>query len=72
MDVFETHDFTGTLAETEEMAPKWFSIHDLPWKEMWASDPLWYPYYMTGKYFKGEVVFDENHAILSSNIQEVS
>jgi 8-oxo-dGTP pyrophosphatase MutT (NUDIX family) len=70
MDVFEAFDFTGELVETEEMAPRWFSKEDLPWKEMWPSDPLWYPYFFEGKSFKGEVIFDENHTILHADIKE--
>jgi 8-oxo-dGTP pyrophosphatase MutT (NUDIX family) len=71
MDIFETSTFTGELIETEEMAPKWFSVKELPFSEMWPSDPLWYPYYLEGKRFEGEVVFNENHAITSSDIREI-
>ncbi len=72
MHMYETSDFSGELIETEEMAPKWFSIEDLPYSEMWPSDFLWYPYYFAGKTFEGEVVFDKDHNILSQEIREVS
>lgn len=69
--IYEADDFEGELVETEEMAPKWFPISQIPYPEMWPSDPLWYPYYLKGQKFEGEVVFDENHKVLSSEIQEV-
>lgn len=70
MDIFETWEFEGEPIETEEMAPKWFPLEDIPFSEMWTSDPLWYPYYLEGKLFKGEVVFDQNHQVVSSEIRE--
>ena len=71
MEVFDTEDFEGELIETEEMAPQWFSVYNLPFEKMWPSDPLWYKLYLQGKYFEGEVVFDEKHTILSQTIREV-
>lgn len=70
MDIFETKTFSGELVETEEMAPKWFSIAELPFSEMWPSDPLWYSLYLVGKKFEGRVVFDEHHNILGSDVHE--
>lgn len=72
MHIYETSDFSGELVETEEMAPKWFSIENIPYSEMWSSDLLWYPYYFAGKAFKGEVVFDKDHNIVAQDIQEAS
>jgi 8-oxo-dGTP pyrophosphatase MutT (NUDIX family) len=43
--VFVTRDYCGPDAvETEEMAPKWFKIDDIPYDSMWASDRHWFPY----------------------------
>ena len=41
--VFTTHDWNGTPTETEEMAPKWFNINEIPFTEMWEDDILWLP-----------------------------
>lgn len=71
MDVFEVWKFEGEPVETEEMSPKWFSLENMPFPEMWASDPLWYPYYLAGKSFTGEVIFDENHQVISSEIKKI-
>ena len=71
MDIFETYSFSGELVETEEMAPRWFLIHELPFDEMWASDPLWYPLYLEGIPFEGSVVFDENQQIVKKDIHRL-
>lgn len=72
MYIYETHSFAGELIETEEMAPKWFILPNLPFEEMWTSDALWYPLYLEGKQFIGEVIFDQNHQVVSSDIKEVA
>ncbi len=69
--IYEATGYDGEPIETEEMAPKWFPLADLPYSEMWPSDPIWYPLYLNGKYFEGDVVFDEKHKVLSSNIREI-
>ncbi len=68
--IYEATAWEGEPIETEEMSPKWFSLQDIPFSGMWASDPLWYPYFLDGKQFKGEVVFDENHHVVRSEIKE--
>lgn len=71
MDVFEAMEYQGELVETEEMAPQWFPLDKLPFEDMWKSDLLWYPYYLKGEYFSGEVVFDENHKVVSHTVHKV-
>ncbi len=70
MHIYMTSDFSGELIETEEMAPQWFSIKDLPFSKMWPPDSIWYPYYLAGETFKGEVVFDEDHHIVNHTIKK--
>ncbi len=33
----------GEPAETEEMAPEWFKIKEIPYSQMWPDDPYWLP-----------------------------
>lgn len=63
--------FSGTPTETEEMKPQWFDISKLPFKSMWPDDPLWMPYFLTGKKFTGTVYFKDQNTITSHNICEV-
>lgn len=63
--------FSGTPCETEEMKPNWFDISKLPFKSMWPDDPLWMPYFLTGKKFTGTVYFKDQNTITSHDICEV-
>ncbi len=56
--VFQTDKFEGIPEETREMRPEWFSIDELPYKEMWTSDAYWMPFLLSGKKFKGSFLFD--------------
>jgi 8-oxo-dGTP pyrophosphatase MutT (NUDIX family) len=33
--------WSGTLIETEEMKPKWFSFDKIPFNQMWSDDKCW-------------------------------
>lgn len=41
--VFITNKFSGTPKESEEMAPGWHNLTNLPINEMWPSDTHWVP-----------------------------
>jgi 8-oxo-dGTP pyrophosphatase MutT (NUDIX family) len=41
--VFVTQKFSGTPIETDEMAPQWHELKNLPLDEMWPSDVYWLP-----------------------------
>ena len=56
--VFIASRFDGTPVETEEAAPLWFEIGQLPYNEMWEDDKLWLPQALEGKSFRGFFVFD--------------
>ena len=69
--IFSTSKFDGEPIETEEMRPKWFSIEDIPYNEMWADDIYWYPLFLEGKKFKGEFFFDEDQKVLNYTLDKV-
>lgn len=63
-DVLENHffravDFSGEISETKEMKPKWFHVDDIPFDQMWPDDIYWMPLFLTGKKFKGKILFDK-------------
>lgn len=61
----------GKPKESEEMAPKWFSVKDIPYEEMWDGDQLWLPPVLSGRKVRGNYVFDHNDTLTSYNIEEV-
>ena len=56
--VFAASQFDGVPTETEEAAPLWFDIRELPFAEMWEDDELWLCGALDGKCFRGFFVFD--------------
>ncbi|HKL22218.1 MAG TPA: 8-oxo-dGTP diphosphatase [Tichowtungia sp.] len=57
-EVFVATDFEGTPTETDEALPIWFHTEELPWHNMWADDPVWYPKLFAREKFIGRFTFD--------------
>jgi len=59
VNVFFVRDYAGPDAvETEEMAPKWFKVEDIPYDDMWADDPYWLPRVLEGDKVDFSFTFD--------------
>lgn len=58
----------GEPSETEEMAPQWFSLNDIPYADMWQDDAYWLPQVLSGETVTGRFTFDENDALLSHTV----
>lgn len=76
-DEFEVHIFSSDLFmgqphETEEMEPRWFSVHEIPFDQMWKDDPFWFPLFLAGKRFTGSFHFSKQHEILRQELTETS
>ncbi|MEO6536057.1 MAG: 8-oxo-dGTP diphosphatase [Candidatus Paceibacterota bacterium] len=56
--IFKTTDFTGEPVESDEMKPQWFTLSDIPYKQMWTDDELWMPLLLEDKQFEGTFHFD--------------
>ncbi len=57
--VFKIKSYSGDPAESEEMRPQWFKIAEIPYGQMWPSDPLWFPLFFAGRRFSGWFLFDK-------------
>ncbi|MCX6815549.1 MAG: 8-oxo-dGTP diphosphatase [Candidatus Aenigmarchaeota archaeon] len=69
--VFKSEDFSGTLRETEEAKPKWFDLSEIPFKEMWPDDEIWFPLMMEDKKFSGDFYFDKDGKKLINHNLEI-
>lgn len=72
-DDLEIHLFSvitarGEPLESDEMSPRWFPIHALPFDQMWADDIFWMPYFLDRTYFEGDFHFQDVHTLLEHKI----
>ena len=71
--VFFTERWEGEPVETEEMDPKWHSIDELPFENMWIDDPHWLPLVLEGKKVNASFIFDnKGDEILDMKIDQNS
>jgi len=62
----------GEPVETEEMAPQWFTLDDIPYDDMWQDDRYWLPQALEGKLLKTVFTFDKDDNLLSQKVHEVA
>lgn len=68
---FIAHEWEGEPSETEEMAPKWFNIDEIPYDSMWEDDPIWLPLVLEGKKVIGKYTFNSNNKMITHEVKEV-
>lgn len=70
--VFVARAWEGEPRESEEMRPRWYPKHALPFDEMWIDDPHWMPLVLAGKKIKGRFLFeDKGGSMLNFAVSEV-
>ena len=45
-------------SESEEVAPSWFAVRDIPYTTMWPDDAIWLPKVLDGQKVDGQFVFE--------------
>lgn len=61
--VFLVENWEGEPQESEEMAPKWFNITEIPFEEMWPDDQHWLPKVLQGIPIIGHFTMNQNQGI---------
>jgi ADP-ribose pyrophosphatase YjhB (NUDIX family) len=70
--VYFLKEWDGTPDKTEEMdKPIWFSMNNLPYNQMWASDEEWLHYLIEGKKIKAEFVWTKDRQVARRQIDIV-
>lgn len=61
----------GEASESEEMAPAWFALSDIPYDHMWQDDRYWLPLVLAGKKLTTQFTFDHEQNMLAYAVDEV-
>ena len=69
--IYEGISWSGDPIETDEMAPIWLKIDDLPYDKMWSSDKIWHPFFFKREKFEGWALFDKNHQVVDYKIKKI-
>lgn len=64
-------EWQGEPHETEEMAPEWFKVEDIPYDRMWQDDEFWLPQVLAGNKVHGQFTFDEKDNMLTHDVRIV-
>ncbi|KAF9069443.1 NUDIX hydrolase domain-like protein [Rhodocollybia butyracea] len=69
IDIYRGDGFEGTVTESDEMSPQWFSVSDssnsetashtppIPYEKLWETDPHWFPLLLSETPFRGRADF---------------
>lgn len=69
---FIATEWEGEPTESEEMAPQWFKIPDIPYANMWSDDKYWLPAVLLGDKLKSVFTFDDKDNLLEADIKLVA
>lgn len=64
-------EWEGEPVESEEMAPEWFDITDIPYDKMWGDDEFWLPQVLSGNKVIGTFTFDQHDKLLTHAVAVV-
>jgi mutator protein MutT len=67
--VYICTEWQGEPAETEEMAPQWFKLSNIPYDEMWQDDIVWLPQILKGRKLQGKFTFDNHDNMLAAQFE---
>lgn len=62
----------GEPTESEEMAPRWFDIDKIPYREMWQDDEYWLPEVLAGRKLHTRFAFDKGDNLLTHQVHEAA
>ncbi len=67
--VYICREWEGEPRETEEMAPRWFQVDEVPFEEMWDDDRYWLPQVLAGERVAAEFTFDAEDRVTAYEVR---
>jgi 8-oxo-dGTP diphosphatase len=64
--VFLVTRWDGDPAESAEMKPAWFKVHEIPFERMWQGDVYWLPRVLAGERVQGYFAFGEDNETVTA------
>lgn len=58
---FLTTTWDGNPVQSEEMAPVWFSVDEIPYEHMWQDAAHWLPRILAGEQIRAKFTFKEDN-----------
>lgn len=69
--VYAAHTWQGIPIESDEMAPRWFRVGQIPYDEMWDDDRHWLPHVLAGKRVRATFTYrEDNESVEKFEIKE--
>lgn len=69
--IFIASKFTGSLAESEEMSPKWFKIDEIPYDKMWVDSKDWLPIVLRNRGLLAKYVLSGERNIQKKTVEDI-
>ncbi len=69
VQTFVSYDWTGTTVESEEMAPQWYPLSDIPYEQMWQDDAHWLPQVLNKQTVDTDFTFDANKTMIQAAVR---
>jgi mutator protein MutT len=70
--VYLIESWSGEPSESEEMAPAWYAMDNIPFDNMWPDDPFWLPRVLNDELIRARFHFGENDAVLEKDVTTVT
>ena len=67
--LFLAKEWQGEPKESDEMAPKWFKLNEIPYELMWDDDKHWLPIILENKKIEADFIFKKGEIIDRHNIK---
>jgi len=70
--VYSITGWKGSPTETESTKPLWFSINDIPWKNMWEDNEHWLPKVLAGQLVNAIFLYSDDNKVAEFRFEEVA